>query len=96
MEESSSHLFQLLNGFVDLDAMEFFDLSTTTHTRGHSCKLYRRHTRTDVRKRYFANRIIKNWNSLPSNIVEATSINDFKNKFDNYFKDIAYCTDLDL
>ena len=35
--------------------------------------------------RYFAIRIIKKWNSLPSNIVEATSINDFRNKFDNYF-----------
>ena len=42
---------------------------------------------TDVRKKYFANRMIKKWNSLPSNIVEATSINDFKNKFDNHFKD---------
>ena len=45
-------------------------------------RIFTRHTRTDIRKRYFANRIIKKWNSLPSNIVEATSINDFKNKFD--------------
>jgi len=51
--------FQILNGFMDLDATEFFDLSTTTHTKGHSYKLSTRHTRTDIRKRYFANRIIK-------------------------------------
>ena len=62
----------------------------------HSCYHGHLYTESDVRKRYFVNRIIKKWNSLPSNVVEATSINDFKNKFDNYFKDIAYCTDLDL
>jgi len=45
---------------------------------------------TDIRKKYFANRIIKKWNSLPYNIVEATSINDFKNKFENFFKDIVF------
>jgi len=39
--------FQILNGFVDLDAAEFFYLSTTTHTRGHSYKLFTRHTRID-------------------------------------------------
>ena len=68
--------FHILNGFVDLDATKFFDLLTTTHTRGLSYKLF---------TRYFAIRIIKKWNSSPSNIVEATSINDFRNKFDNYF-----------
>jgi len=77
--------FQILNGFVDLDSSEIFDFSTTTYTRGHSYKLYTKHTRTDVRKRYFCYRIIKKWNSLPSHIVEATSINDFKDKFDDYF-----------
>jgi len=88
--------FQILNGYVDLDATEFFDLSTITHTRGHPYKLYIRHTRSDIRKRYFCNRIIKKWNSLPSHVVEATSINDFKIKFDNYFRDVAHCVDLDL
>jgi len=85
-------LTTFLNGFVDLDATEFFDLSTTTHTRGHSYKLFTRHTRTDIRKRYFANRIIKKWNSLSSNIVESTSINNFKN---NLIFTLVFCTDLD-
>ena len=77
--------YQTLNGLIDVDATKFFDLSTTTHTRGHSCKLYKRYAGCDVRK-----------NNLPSNVIEATSINDFKNKFDDYFKDLVYCIDLDL
>jgi len=49
------------------------------------------------RDSYFSNRIIKKWNTdLPSNVIEATAINDFKNKFDYYFKDLVCCTDLDL
>jgi len=45
--------YQILNGFVDVDVTKFFDLSTTTHTRGHLCKLYKRYAGCDVRKRYF-------------------------------------------
>jgi len=94
-KEDLHKLFCCLNGFFDVDVTKFFDLSTTTHTRGHSCKLYKRYVGCDVRKRYFSNTIIKKWNNLPSNIIEATTINDFKNKFDNYFKDLVYCIDLD-
>ena len=32
----------------------------------------------------------------PSNVIEVTTINDFKNKFDNYFKDLVCCINLDL
>jgi len=80
-------IFQILNGYVDLklDATEFFNFYTTTHTNGHSYNInsYTRHIISDVRKRYNCSRVIKKWNSLPSNVVEATSINDFKNKFDS-------------
>ena len=34
--------YQILNGFVDVDGTKFFDLSTTTHTRGHLCNFYKR------------------------------------------------------
>jgi len=45
----------------------FWSLNDYTY-QGHSYKLFTRHTRTDIRKS-FANRIIKKWNSLPSNIA---------------------------
>ena len=66
--------FQILNGFVDLDATEFFFffflISQPLHIREATHKLLTRHTRNDIRKRYFANTITKKWNSLPSNILE--------------------------
>ena len=84
--------YQKLNGFVDAEVtiLNFLIyVSTITNTRGHSCRLYKRYAGYDVRKRYFSNTIINKWNNLPSYFIEATTINDFKNKFDNYFKDLV-------
>ena len=52
-------------------------------TRGRY-KLYQKHFNYDLRKYFFANRIITIWNSLPDNVVSSTSINIFKNRLD-YF-----------
>ena len=82
--------FQILKGFVDVNFKDFFEYSPLSSTRGHSYKLYTRFARTESRKRYFCNRIVSQWNSLPPHIVEATSTCDFKKNFDNYFKDNCY------
>ena len=43
---------------------------------------------------YFSNRVVNNWNKLPAEIVNADSINSFKNLFDKYNKDIKYKTNI--
>ena len=53
-------------------------------TRGNRYKLYQKHVNYDLRKYFFANRIITTWNSLPENDVSSTSINMFKNRLDNF------------
>ena len=40
----------------------------------------------DVRKYTFSQQTINVWNRLPGECVNATSVNMFKNKIDNYFK----------
>ena len=40
-------------------------------------------------------RIVNNWNRLPNEIVNAESLNEFKNKFDEFNKDIMFSTDID-
>ena len=45
-------------------------------------------------RNFFTNRVVLKWNSLPSDIVEAKSLNEFKNKFDALNKDIMYATDI--
>ena len=42
---------------------------------------------TNIRKNSFSIRIAKYWNKLPENIVNAPSINSFKNRLDKHWKD---------
>ena len=41
----------------------------------------------DLRKYYFTNRVVNMWNSLSSYVVSAKSVNCFKNRRDNVWKD---------
>jgi hypothetical protein len=51
-------------------------------TRGHSCKLQKFSCRTRLRSNFYAVRTVNSWNSLPEEIVNAPSVNAFKNRLD--------------
>ena len=67
-----------------------------TNTRSHKFKLLKPRVNTNKFLHFFTNRIINVWNNLPGNIVEATSLNCFKNKIDKYFKDYMYEVNFDV
>ena len=58
----------------------------TASTRGHSWALAKERCKLDIRKYAFSQRTINEWNRLSGECVNATSVNMFKNKIDNYFK----------
>ena len=58
------------------------------NTRGHSLKIDKQHCRTDIRKHFFTQRVVNDWNSLPEEVVECGTIDTFKNRLDKYFKEI--------
>ena len=60
-----------------------------TNTRAHKFKLLKPRVNTSKFLHFFTNRIINVWNNLPGNIVEATSLNYFKNKTDLFLKIIC-------
>ena len=35
---------------------------------------------------FFTNRVVNNWNSLPSHVVHADIVNSFKSHLDNFWK----------
>ena len=45
-------------------------------------------SRLDIRKHSFSKRIINSWNSLPSSVVNAKTVNGFKNAYDRKDMDI--------
>jgi len=53
-------------------------MSQVSHTRGNMYKLQTNVFKHDIRKYFFNERIVKLWNSLPSLVVDALSLNCFK------------------
>ena len=48
--------------------------------RGHSKKLQKNYSRTDIMQQFFANRVVKDWNNLREETVSAPSLAVFKER----------------
>jgi len=55
----------------------------------HSMKLFKPRCRTAVRQPFFSLRIVNEWNKLPQTVIEATSVNAFKNTLDRHWSDMG-------
>ena len=64
----------------------FFRLKTGNKVRGHNWALAKDHFKLDIRQCVFSQRTVNEWNKLPGECVNATSVNMFKNKLDDYFR----------
>ena len=64
----------------------FFLLKTGNKVRGHNWALTKEHFKLDIRKYAFSQQTVNEWNKLPGECVNATSVNMFKNKLDDCFK----------
>ena len=62
-------------------------------TRCHNYKLHKLRTNTVQYKQFFTNRVVDSWNNLPHAIVNAESVNSFKNLVDKHFEHIMFETD---
>ncbi len=80
-------VYKILRKLDKLEADKVFTMNTHD-TRGHSYKFFKRNVRTDYGKFKFSNRVVNDWNNLPSSVVEANSINVFKNKLDHYLRNM--------
>ena len=76
--------FKIIKGFSKVDYTKWFTLSHNHRTRGHRYKLNKPKSRLEIRRNFFSLRVINEWNKLPNDVVEATSINMFKNRYDRY------------
>ena len=79
-------IYQITHELINIPFSTFFIFSPITSTRGHNYKLLKSHCRCRPRHSFFSVRSINDWNSLPTNIVNATSLNHFKNLLDEHWK----------
>ena len=81
--------YQLLHHNLDIDTSELFTLNLSI-TRGHNFKLFKLHSSSRVRSSFFTMRVINDWNNLPHHVVNASSLNDFKNLLDCSWSTLMY------
>ena len=78
--------YKMHNSIYDKTASPFLQ-SADTNRRGHSKKLFKRRTeKLEIRRNNFINRIVDPWNNLPEEVVNAPSLNSFKNRLDKCWK----------
>ena len=68
------------------------DIDMLERVQKRAAKMVERFDKFNLRKKNFTQRVINSWNSLPLDVVEADTINSFKNRldrFDGYFMPVS-------
>ena len=81
---------KILKEFTKAAFDELFLIDNTTRTRGNGHKLRGSQVRTDCMKYFFTNDIVKEWNKLPTSVVQCDTINSFKEKHGLHLHEQSY------
>ena len=84
--------FKIMSGTDDVRPETWFTLGNTVeregaaHTRSTTNNYTIKESRanTDIRKNFFSLRVIKPWNNLPDHVKSASTVNSFKNAYDDW------------
>ena len=82
-------LYRLTHGLEGIAADRLVDMnnqSESRRTRGHNLKINKERTNTARYANSFRHRVVNNWNSLPENVVNSPSLNSFKSRLNNTWK----------
>jgi len=79
-----------LTGKEDVNCQQFFQPVRDCYgLRGHNLKIFVDRSRLNCRKYFFSQRSVGEWNRLPQEVVDAPSVNAFKNRLDHFWTDVS-------
>ncbi|KAK4815604.1 LOW QUALITY PROTEIN: hypothetical protein QYF61_004819 [Mycteria americana] len=81
--------FQCLKGAYMKDGEGLFIRECSGRTRGRGFKLKEGRFRLDVRKKFFTVRVVRHWNRLPREAVDAPSLEVFKARLDGALSNLV-------
>ena len=77
-------MFKIMKGIYKVNKENLFEMNTNS-TRGHGWKVKKKHCRLNLRKFFFTQRIVNDWNQLPQSAVSQETVLGFKREIDPLF-----------
>ena len=84
-----SAAFQYLKGAYRKAGEGLVTRACSDRTRGNGFKLKEGRFRLDVRKKFFTVRVVRHWNRLPREVVDAPSLEVFKARLDGALSNLV-------
>ena len=79
--------YKIITGKEKVCIQDFFNFYQSNYDlRGHRYKLVTSRSRLETRRNYFSQRVVGPWNRLPSHVIDATTTNTFKSRYDKWKK----------
>mgnify|MGYP001856929046 CR=1 FL=1 len=88
MFSHSENAFQYLKGAYRKAGEGLFLKAGKNRMRGNVFKLQESRFRLDIKKKLFTLRMVRHWNSLPTEVVDAPSLEAFKARIDRVLSNL--------
>ena len=79
-------VYKYFNGLITTDHRLFELVPVGSVTRGHTYKIVKSRFKTSLRQKFFTQRSIDHWNTLPDEVVTSPTLDIFKSRLDTHWK----------
>ena len=85
-------MYKIKHGMLRIDSTDLFTPLEFLRTRGHQYRVYKGGATKQQRMSSFSQRVVNDWNNLPYHVVDAPSLDVFKNLLDVHWSAHHYDT----